>query len=165
MQSTITDRCHADYAFGAESSADALSHQGVLQEMDMLRIVTAVLVGVMIGMFIASKVKAEPQGVGIQIPPPTKPGDFGWRHAENHEWYQANMQNCCSAGECRETVAKWEPSGWSAVVDGQWYLVPDAAIKKDETGIPISHPNGKPHICAGPLTKSIWCFSVPNTEM
>lgn len=129
----------------------------------MIRVLIAFLAGCFFGVGL-TKAKAQQPDFHLSIPAPQKPGDFGWQHAQNHDWYQENMQNCCSSGECRETVARWEASGWTVLVDGNWYHVPEHVIKKGKDGIPITHPDGKPHVCASFITKSIWCFSVPNVE-
>ncbi len=93
-----------------------------------------------------------------------RPGDHGYRHRENHENYQRYMPNCCSSGECRETIARWEPGGWKAVVDGEWREVPANAVRQKD-GVPQLSFDGKAHICAAPVgLKTIWCFLAPDTE-
>jgi hypothetical protein len=95
-----------------------------------------------------------------------RPGDFGFHHHENHEWYKDLHQpltgySCCNGqsaddpnGDCRPTRAELQPDGtWRAIVDGRWVQVPlftvlDSKLNKD----PLHA-----HICAS-KSGLIYCF-------
>ena len=86
-------------------------------------------------------------------------GDFGYKHQENHGWYDKLKGGaCCHGGDCRETLARYTASGWEALVDGLWHKIPDSQILPDKTR------DGKAHVCAGKTTKTIFCFIEPMVE-
>lgn len=92
-------------------------------------------------------------------------GDFGYKHAENHEWYGKELPRaCCHDGDCRETLAKFTPAGWLALVDGAWIAVPEQTIVRNPDGTPKLSKDQKAHVCASKFTKAIFCFVPPDVE-
>lgn len=92
-------------------------------------------------------------------------GDFGYKHAENHEWYGKELPPiCCHDGDCRETLARFTPNGWLALVDGSWQAIPDKTIVRNADGTPKSSKDQKAHVCASKFTKAIFCFLPPEVE-
>lgn len=92
-------------------------------------------------------------------------GDYGYRHAENHAWYSRTFPAaCCHDGDCRETLAKYTPTGWVALVDGDWMPVPQHALLRERDGSPRASPDQRAHVCASKLTKTIFCFLPPGYE-
>ncbi|HTR86201.1 MAG TPA: hypothetical protein VMI56_17085 [Reyranella sp.] len=82
------------------------------------------------------------------------PGDHGFRHRQNHDWYKDLRQpgtgySCCNGtvdgteGDCRPTRAYLGDDGaWHALVDGHWVNVPPRVVLKTLA------PDGNSHICA-----------------
>lgn len=92
------------------------------------------------------------------------PGDFGFRHHLNHDWYKNNFnkngKHCCHGttadrlGDCRPTFARKRGDVWIALVDGEWVPVPDYAIlPKGRSEEPFMA-----HVCAQQYSKVIDCF-------
>lgn len=95
------------------------------------------------------------------------PGDFGFHHHENHDWYKdltapKTGWSCCNGtsedssvvGDCRPTKAYKVGDTWMALIDGEWYPVPqDIIIKSDK-----NHEPYQAHICA---SKSRNAMGVP----
>jgi hypothetical protein len=92
-------------------------------------------------------------------------GDFGYKHAENHEWYSKELPpRCCNDGDCRETIARFTPNGWLALVDGEWTPVPERTILRNADGTPKSSRDQKAHVCASKFSRAIFCFLPPDVE-
>jgi hypothetical protein len=91
------------------------------------------------------------------------PGDHGFHHPENHDWYRELKQpdtgySCCNGtangieGDCRPTRAFLGDDGaWHALMDGKWVIVPARVVLKQMA------PDGNSHICAS-KSGTIYCF-------
>jgi hypothetical protein len=97
-----------------------------------------------------------------------RPGDFGFRHHANHDWYRDLHQpvtgySCCNGqsaddpnGDCRPTRAVLMPDGhWRAIVDGEWRDIPPEVVLKN-LGAQDKDPIHA-HVCAG-RSGTIYCF-------
>ena len=95
-----------------------------------------------------------------------RPGDFGFHHHENHDWYRDLHQpitgySCCNGqtaddpnGDCRPTRAYLQPNGrWKAIVDGRWVEIPPTVVLRSELNKDPLHA----HVCAG-KSGMIYCF-------
>lgn len=81
--------------------------------------------------------------------------------SEGHHLYHDKfklMQNqygthCCGNGDCSLTQARWNGTGWEAMVEGRWTLISDSRHVIDNYGII------EPFVCFDQYSTVIWCFS------
>jgi hypothetical protein len=100
------------------------------------------------------------------VPPPQGPGDFGFKHQLNHDWYKDLRRDtdnypCCNGssdgvmGDCRPTFARTDENGnITALIDGKWEPVPKETVldpKKNKEW-------GMAHVCASWPERKIYCF-------
>lgn len=87
------------------------------------------------------------------------PGDFGFHHAMNHDWYKDLHQNgtgysCCNNEDCRPTRAELQPDGtWKALIDGKWTPIPPSVVLPTTLNKDPLHA----HVCAS-RSGTIYCF-------
>lgn len=97
-----------------------------------------------------------------------QPGERGFRHAPNHDWYRPLRQlptapypgaSCCNGdtptmpGDCRSTRARTLPDGsWAALLDGLWVPIPPGVVHPETD----NKEWAAAHICA--LNGVIMCF-------
>jgi hypothetical protein len=90
------------------------------------------------------------------------------RKAEGQEqsradWFESLRQpktgySCCDISDCRRAQgAEWRDGQWWAKWGDQWSPVPQEKVLMDKHSI-----DGDPYICAGNLTRQIYCFVRPN---
>ncbi len=128
----------------------------------ILLLLGAALVALMLGAQIGHVATAYGQTPG--------PGDMGFGHHENHDWYREMKQpgtnmSCCNGdspdnpGDCRITFAHIDDQGrWHALLDGRWVIVPQRSVMpKGSNKQPFSAS-----ICAS-ATGVIYCFFEKDT--
>jgi len=84
-------------------------------------------------------------------------GYRGFKHCEYHDLYQAAFKgwNCqCYSGQCRPTefrpaaVTDKNPAGLEVYLNGYWFPIPPAAMRKERANMPPQLLQWMAHGCA-----------------
>lgn len=75
-------------------------------------------------------------------------------------WFQSlrapNGSSCCSIADCRATDYRTSGTGYEALIDGRWMLVPPERVLDH-----IMNPTGRAVVCYAPAL-GIMCFVRPD---